>query len=1470
MKKPANDAAGKGVGAKKGPKRTRSRKIPRHARQKGVTDEPQAGEDLRRREKFFDAFMEHLPGYAWVKDVDGRYVYVNKTFSHLDAAIGKKDEELWPGDVASTYRANDRQVVQAKKPLQTLEPFTRDPDRSYHLVSKFPIFAQDGSVVMVGGTSVDISQLLDAEKALNAQALRYKTLMETSTDSIYVLNGNGDLREANPAFLTRRGYSETDLGCLNVADWDAQSSPREIEEILGKLARDSEVFETRHRCKDGSTFDVEVCVTGVRIGGEQLFFCVARDVTSRKQAESALRQLAQASAASSDYIALIGRDFRYQFVNDAYLKARGLHLEDMIGRHMNEIVGQERFEQLGRPQVEACLRGEEVESFEWTDFRSDLRCFLHVKVAPLREPDGTISGAVMSGRDITARYEAEQAHRQSEERFRELAENINEVFWVWTAVPGNAQCLYVSPAYATIWGRSCESLYSSPRSWMEALHPEDEEMVLEEGGRMDFEKVTDWTYRIMRPDQSIRWIRDRIFPVRDEDGVVVRFAGIAEDITERKQAEAALAKVARQQAAVAELGKLALTGGELQELFDRAVEMVAKTLGVEYCNVWQLLPDDSALKLVAGVGWKEGVVGQATIGAGLDSQAVNTLLTKDLVIVEDLRTEKHFEDSSFLREHGVVSGLSVIIGEVEKPFGVLGAYTTRQRTFPVDDAHFFQSIANVLAEAIHRKRAEKAMQESERKYRELVELIHDLVWAVDAEGRITYMSPASRHIYGREPEEMIGHLFTDYMAPDEARRSMADLAKMIATGDSVIEVETRLLHRDGHEIVLSANAVVLRDAAGNIKGTTGTSRDITERKRAEEASRESEQRFRQLAENIDDVFWMSDPENTQMIYISPAYETIWGRRRETLYSSPDSWMDAIHPDDKERMVRTRAKRDSALPHDSTYRIVRPDGSVRWIRDRGFPVRDENGVLVRFAGIAEDITFQKQAEEALRESEQQMRLFMEATADCFWKWDLITGNVARSVGFNRILGYSVQETDSSITWWEERLHPDDREKVVSSFQETIASGGNSCSYEYRFRHKDGTFAAIHDRAYIVRDAIGRPLRALGAMTDITERKRAEQARERGLSLMLATLESTADGILVVNGEGKIETFNRLFAQMWRLPEEVLASKEDARALECVLDQLIEPAKFLEKVSYLYGHPNEESFDWLEFKDGRVFERYSRPQRIGGKVAGRVWSFRDATERNQAREALQKANRQLRSLSERLFHVQEQEKQHLARELHDEIGQELTAVKINLTSLGTASGDNSLRLEEAIALVDNLLRQVRQISLDLHPSLLDDLGLAPAVRSLLDQQARRAGIRTQFYAAEPLDDIDPAIKTAGFRIAQEAITNVLRHAKARVLHIRLHTKAEHLHIRISDDGVGFNVAQIEARARRVRGFGLVGMRERAALVGGRFRVMSSPDRGTIVKVSLPLHGSVRTSRSYEGEDSLREKEKGPREERPSSGP
>jgi PAS domain S-box-containing protein len=141
---------------------------------------------------------------------------------------------------------------------------------------------------------------------------------------------------------------------------------------------------------------------------------------------------------------------------------------------------------------------------------------------------------------------------------------------------------------------------------------------------------------------------------------------------------------------------------------------------------------------------------------------------------------------------------------------------------------------------------------------------------------------------------------------------------------------------------------------------------VTERQRALERSRESEERFRQLAENIGEVFWILDARNTEMLYVSPAYERIWGRSCDSLYASPRSWADAIHPEDRDRILAAEADPRSRQMHDHIYRIVRPDGAIRWIRDRAFPVKNEAGEVFRVTGLAEDITEDKLAEESLHQ------------------------------------------------------------------------------------------------------------------------------------------------------------------------------------------------------------------------------------------------------------------------------------------------------------------------------------------------------------------------------------------------------------------------------------------------------------------------------------------------------------------------
>jgi signal transduction histidine kinase len=218
-----------------------------------------------------------------------------------------------------------------------------------------------------------------------------------------------------------------------------------------------------------------------------------------------------------------------------------------------------------------------------------------------------------------------------------------------------------------------------------------------------------------------------------------------------------------------------------------------------------------------------------------------------------------------------------------------------------------------------------------------------------------------------------------------------------------------------------------------------------------------------------------------------------------------------------------------------------------------------------------------------------------------------------------------------------------------------------------------------------------------------------------------------------------------------------------------------------------------------------------------------------------EALREANEQLHMLSRRLFKVQEDERRHLARELHEQMGQELTAVKIDVQGAQHLEGRTAIvgRLDGSIAGLDRVLQQVRQLSLELRPSLLDDLGLLPALRWYLDQQGRLSGLRVEFFADPALERVDAAIETACFRVAQEALNNVVRHARAKTVTLELHLMEEVLHLEVRDDGIGFDVVTAQ-----LAGFGLLGMGERVTLLGGELDCKSAPGHGTEVHASFPM--------------------------------
>jgi len=403
------------------------------------------------------------------------------------------------------------------------------------------------------------------------------------------------------------------------------------------------------------------------------------------------------------------------------------------------------------------------------------------------------------------------------------------------------------------------------------------------------------------------------------------------------------------------------------------------------------------------------------------------------------------------------------------------------------------------------------------------------------------------------------------------------------------------------------------------------------RKPADDGTSRPAESDRRLLDDIDGVVWEAEvsTERFRYTFVSGRAEAILGYPASRWLAEPGFWTDRIHPDDRGRVLhvaRETARLGSRAEID--YRAVTADGRTVWLRDRLLGVAGGGGRPPMLRGLLVDISQYRVGEEGLQTSEARKSAILMGALDCIvtidHNGDVLDFNPAaeRTFGYRRaeVIGRPMVELI---------IPPRHRAEHRRGFARYLETG------EEHVIGRRLEMSAVRSDAVefpveltITRVAGSGPPVFTAFLRDITDRLHAEAELRDTLSLLSATLESTADGILVVDQAGKIVSLNRKFAAMWRIPQEILESRDDDRAIAFVLSQLTDPDAFVAKVRDLYAQPDAESFDVLEFKDGRVFERYSIPQRIDGESVGRVWSFRDVTARKQAEAALRESEDQLR--------------------------------------------------------------------------------------------------------------------------------------------------------------------------------------------------------------------------------------------------
>ena len=372
-----------------------------------------------------------------------------------------------------------------------------------------------------------------------------------------------------------------------------------------------------------------------------------------------------------------------------------------------------------------------------------------------------------------------------------------------------------------------------------------------------------------------------------------------------------------------------------------------------YCGILELLPNGAAVILSKGIGWNQKWIGKTIMSSDIYSQAGYILHKKKSVIFEDLRLETRFSGTPFLHNEGIISGMSSIIQGQSSPFGILNIYTKKQRYFSEEDLNFLQTVANILASFVQRHQAKEELDR-------FFHLSLDLFCIASLDGYFTRINPSFCEVLGYSETEILSRPIFDFVHPDDMDATKDEMEKL-SHGIPSIKFENRYLKSDGSYCWLSWTAYPYEE-----KLLYCVARDITKNKEISEKLYKSEQNFREIAENIREIFFIQDCNSRKLTYVSPAFEDIWGISCNTLYQNPSVWIDWIHPDDKKYVKKYFEKPIIYKNSNMEYRIIRPDdGKIKWLWCRTFVVNNNRGKISKIVGIAEDITKRKLAETGVK-------------------------------------------------------------------------------------------------------------------------------------------------------------------------------------------------------------------------------------------------------------------------------------------------------------------------------------------------------------------------------------------------------------------------------------------------------------------------------------------------------------------------
>lgn len=691
------------------------------------------------------------------------------------------------------------------------------------------------------------------------------------------------------------------------------------------------------------------------------------------------------------------------------------------------------------------------------------------------------------------------------------------------------------------------------------------------------------------------------------------------------------------------------------------------------------------------------------------------------------------------------------------------------------------------------------------------------------DARIVRTNRRFAEMLGYSPEELANRSFHELTAP-EFRSENAAVVRQAMDG-APARIEKPYLHRDGSRVWCDVSLHAERDRDGRVRFVTGVIQNVLEKRTVTEALRRSEERFRSLSACSPTGVFMADVDGN-CTYTNARTQEIFGFTLEESLGS--GWSTFIHPDDFSRV--TEAWRRCVTlnePFSILFRTLRPDGSSRCVHARSVALTGDVGHPIGHVGSIEDVTERKEFELAIRQSNERVTRILESITDAFFAtshdWRVVYANERAKETLGRL-----DMVESGLTLWE--LFPD---AVGTTFERAYRYAVDSRIPQHfeEFFPPHGKWYEVH--AYPSADGLSIYFR------DVTQRRRVEQElRERE-----ARFEIVSQATQEMIWDWDLHT-----GTVWRSNAvETVFSFDRAHVrtdAEWWFEQMHPDDRARVRKSIEAAMESRDAFWSSEYRvltgDGRwafVLDRGSILRDEHGRPLRMIGARLDMTERYAAEQELKRSREQSRKVARRLIDIQEEERKRIARDIHDVLGQLLTAIKIDAVSLSRHSRISKAartRAERISNMVDQTVTTVRGMSSRLRPTVLDDLGLLPALSAELRAFGDRTGIACRLESR--VEDFEPRadVATAIFRIVQEALTNVARHASARNARVDVFTSSGAVCVQISDDGCGVSPDRLEHGTS----LGVIGMKERAMLIDAELTIDRGAEGGTIVSLRIPV--------------------------------